>query len=488
MKEGKIFFKYLRKAGRHLRAKTIMIILDGFDYTFIRKNIDRLVFFKQLYEKGYLCSLESVVPADSIPSWTTIYTGLNPAEHGVLESIDYLDFKNKVKGNYSVIQGNSFWDVLGNQGKKVFIFNPFMAYPAWNVNGLMISGPVFEGGDVSTNRPDLIELSSMPSIGGMVDHPTDKEMKKFYEETMELSQKQFDTFHKYFKRDKYDFAFLGITTPDRMQHFLWRYTDPDDCTYPKNGRLKNSILQMYQFMEKNVKKIMDSYGEEYNVIVISDHGHGRRCEKTFYINQWLISQGFIKDKNKKQRVIEFTKNSAFQFLATFHIVESGTKFFKKFRLAHKVKNADYVFSDKKEKVYAPKFDGCNPFGGIIVTRTEFTSDEEYEMMRQKIIDGLLEVKDNGKPIMIWVKRREEIYTGAKVSNYPDIVYQMKPEYGVDRGLFGKRIFGINAMHEVLSGGHQLLGVIMGNREDVKDVRSVLNIYEYIIKISGGTEG
>ena len=90
----------------------------------------------------------------------------------------------------------------------------------------------------------------------------------------------------------------------------------------------------------------------------------------------------------------------FRFLATFHIVESGTKFFKQFKFAHKVKNADYVFSDKKQKVYAPKFDGCNPFGGIMVNRSEFDSDEEYEVMRQKIIDGLLQIKDHGQPIMI----------------------------------------------------------------------------------------
>ena len=167
------------------KKKTIMIILDGLDYTYIEKNLDKFHFFKNLYDNKKLCPLESVVPADSIPSWTTIYTGLNPAEHGVLESIDYLDFKNKVKGDYSVIQGHSFWDVLSEEGKKVFIFNPFMAYPAWNVNGLMICGPVFEGGDVSTNRPDLVDMKTMPSIGGMVDHPTDKEMPKFFENTMD---------------------------------------------------------------------------------------------------------------------------------------------------------------------------------------------------------------------------------------------------------------------------------------------------------------
>ena len=462
------------------KKKTIMVILDGLDYEYIEKNLKQFPFYKKLYENKKLCPLESVVPADSIPSWTTIYTGLNPAEHGVLESIDYLDFKNKIKGDYSVIQGHSFWDVLSKEGKKVFIFNPFMAYPAWDVNGLMICGPVFEGGGVSTNRPDLVDMKSMPSIGGMVDHPTDKEMSRFFQETMELSQKQFDTFQK----DVYDFAFLGVTTPDRMQHFLWRYTDPGDRTYPGKNKLQNAILEMYQLMEKNVKRLMEEYDKNYNVVVISDHGHGRRCEKTFYINQWLISQGMIKDKGKKKRTIEYAKNSMLKILATFFIVEAGTKFFKQFKLAHKVKNADYVFSDKKQKIYAPKFDGCNPFGGIMVTRSEFASVEEYEAMRQKIIDGLLLLKDHDQSVMIWVKRREEIYEGEKVENYPDIVYRMRPEYGVDRGLYGKKLFGINAMHEVLSGGHKFLGVIMGNREDTKNVKSVLNIHKYIVNISG----
>lgn len=479
---------YGRKAMVNIKKKTIMVILDGLDFEFIEKNLESLKFFKRLYDKEQLCQLESVVPADSIPSWTTIYTGKNPAQHGVLESIDYLDFKNKVKGDYSVIQGNSFWDTLSREGKKVFVFNPFMAYPAWNVNGLMICGPVFEGGDVSTNKPDEVDMESMPDIGGMVEQPTNKEMYSFYKKTMELSQKQFNTFHKYFNKEKYDFAFLGVTTPDRMQHFLWRYNDEGDRTYPKgNNPLKGSILSMYQLMEKNVQKIIDDYGNEYNVVVISDHGHGRRCEKTFYINQWLIENGIIRDKSKKKRAIEYTKNTMFKIMADLRCVRTGTQFFKKFKFAHKVKNADYVFSGDKGKVYAPKFDGTNPFGGIMVNRQKFNTDEEYEQMRQKIIDGLLEVKDKGKPIMIWVKRREEIYAGEKVENYPDIVYRMLPDYGVDRGLYGKRLFGINAMHEIISGGHQFVGVIMGNRDDMKNVKSVLNIHDYIVHISGGED-
>lgn len=461
------------------KKKTIMVILDGLDYSYIKENLSSFKLLKNLFENGRLTSLESVIPADSIPSWMTIYTGLSPAEHGIIESIDYLNFKKKLKGDYSMIKDKSFWDVISRQHKKVFVFNPFMAYPAWNVNGLMISGSVFEGGGTSTNRPDLVDMVDLPALGGLVDHPTEKTMPQFLQDNLKLTQEQFDSFHKYFKSGKYDFAFLGILTSDRMQHFMWKYTDPEDRCYKKGNKFQGAILQTYLLMEKNIEKIMDDYGHEYNVVVISDHGHGRRCQKTFYINQWLINEGIISDKSKKKRVIEYAKNTTLRIFAKIGCVETGTSFLKKFKFAHKVKNADYVFNNKG-KVFAPKFDGCNPFGGISINRQEFESDAEYEAMSQKIIDGLMRVKDNDKPIMMWVKCREDIYNGKKVKNYPEIVYQMDSDYGVDRGLYGKRLFGINAMHEIISGGHKFKGVIFGNRDDVKDVKTVLNIHKYIV--------
>ena len=242
---------------------------------------------------------------------------------------------------------------------------------------------------------------------------------------------------------------------------------------------------MYRLMEQNVRRIMDQYADRYNVVVISDHGHGRRCEKTFYINQWLVSQGLIPDKSLKKRGIEYLKNAVFYFLAKNHIVEPGTRFFKKFRFAHKVKNADHIFKGNGERIHAPRFDGCNPFGGVNVARDLFPSEEAYEAARQQIIDGLLQVQDNGTPVVLWAKRREDIYPGPQVGNYPSIVYKMKDCYGVDRGLFGKRLFGISPMHEVVSGGHRLHGVIMGSRKDVTQVNSLLQVYDYIRRITCG---
>lgn len=465
-----------------MKNKTLFIILDGLDYIYIEKNIEKLKTFKGMKAKKRFRALPSVIPADSIPSWITIYTGLNPAQHGVIESIDYLNFKAQVQGDYSIIKGLSVWDHLGERGKKCFVFNPFMAYPAWDINGLMVSGPVFEGGEISTNRPDVVDVSNLPHIGGMVDQPTDKQMPEFFKDTMKLSQDQFNAFHQYFSTGEYDFGFLGITTPDRIQHFLWRYTDTEDRTYPGKNQLQNSILEMYQLMDRNTGEMINRYGDDYNIVVISDHGHGRRCQKTFYVNEWLIQSGFIKDKRRKKRCIEYAKNKTLRILASVKQVERGTRFLKKFKFAHKVKNADYVFKSNDAAVFAPKFDGCNPYGGISVKREKFASDTAYEAMRLKIIDGLMKVQDHGKNIVQWAKRREDIYEGAKVENYPEIIYHMNVDYGVDRGLYGKHLFGINAMHEVLSGGHMPNGVIMSNEPIPENIQSVHEISNYIISL------
>ncbi len=466
-----------------MKKKTILMILDGLDYTYIKNNIEKFPLFSKWYNNGQLGKLNSVVPADSVPSWITIYTGENPAEHGILLTIDYLNEKQKVPGQAAVIKGKSFWDKIGDKGNKVFVFNPFIASPAWDVNGVMVCRSTLEEvNEITTNRPDIVDVENLDLGGTLRNNPNMKELPKFLEDTWEMTDNQFGNFHKYFKRGEYDLGFLGVTTPDRLQHLTWKYTDPEDRCYPKNNPFQNVIEEGYKYFEKEIQKMVDEYGDEYNIIVISDHGHGRRCQKVFYVNQWLIKNGFIEDKSRKKRIIEYCKNATLTFLARIHKVQVGTNFLKKFSAAHKVKNAEHVFKSKGA-VYAPNFDGVNPFGGIAVKREEFSSDEEYENKREEIMDALKQVTHNGKPIMKYVKRREEIYTGTYVENYPEIVYRMDNDYGVDRGLFGKRIFGISPFHEIISGGHRFEGVIMSTDADIiKGVESVEQMHELMCSL------
>ncbi|NLO37245.1 MAG: hypothetical protein GX112_12970 [Clostridiaceae bacterium] len=461
------------------KRKTILIVIDGLDYAYIAQHSHAFSLFRTLLENNRLNRLESVVPGDSIPAWITIYTGLNPATHGVIESIDYMNFKSKSAGDYSQIKGHCIWDELSRRGRKVLVFNPFLAYPAWDVNGLMISGPVFESGRVTTNKADQVDLADLPSLGGLVDHPSKKAMNSFLSENLKLTREQFSAFRRCLSRETYDFAFLGILTADRIQHFLWRFADDGKHAAPKSNRLSGAIKETYLLMENMIGEILNEFGDAYHVIVISDHGHGPRCRKTFYINQWLINERFICEADQKKRAVEYAKHAVLLGLEKMHAVEAGVGFFKRFAFAHKVKNAGYLFK-AKGACYAPHFDGTNPYGGIRVFREAFSSDEAYEAERIRIISGLLKVRDAGKPVIIWAKRGEDIYPGSRTDHYPEIVYCMDPEYGVDRGLFGKRLFGSNAFCKIISGGHRSSGVIAGNADGTEHVVSILNVYDYIL--------
>ena len=50
------------------KDKTILMILDGLDYSYIVQNINKFTLFKQWFDEKRLHALNSVVPADSVPS------------------------------------------------------------------------------------------------------------------------------------------------------------------------------------------------------------------------------------------------------------------------------------------------------------------------------------------------------------------------------------------------------------------------------------
>ena len=80
------------------KGKVVLLGFDGMDYDLTKEMIDKglLPNLKKLSENGSFAPLLSVFPPDSIPSWITTYTGLDPSDHGILEHVNYLlgDEKN----------------------------------------------------------------------------------------------------------------------------------------------------------------------------------------------------------------------------------------------------------------------------------------------------------------------------------------------------------------------------------------------------------
>ena len=89
--------------------KVILLGFDGMDFDLTSDLIKQghLPNLKKLADSGGFSPLLSVFPPDSIPSWITVYTGLNPSEHGILEHVNYLlDKKGETSIDTSVFHKN----------------------------------------------------------------------------------------------------------------------------------------------------------------------------------------------------------------------------------------------------------------------------------------------------------------------------------------------------------------------------------------------
>ena len=103
------------------------------------------------------------------------------------------------------------------------VINPFLAYPAWDVNGVMIAGPVFVDGTASITGIDASDLPPLPQLGGIVTFPNKTTVGPFVEQTLADTRAQADFGRAVLTQVEPDLFFINLLTVDRIKHFLWRY-------------------------------------------------------------------------------------------------------------------------------------------------------------------------------------------------------------------------------------------------------------------------
>ena len=256
--------------------RVVVLGFDGFDLQVGRKLLTDLPNLREAADEGRLFELRSVYPPDSVPAWTTIYTGLPPYRHGIIDSIDYLDARKTRDIDATLLRGRTFWDAASQAGKRVCIVNPFMAYPAWPVNGIMVSGPVFEGGETTAHPSDILKCYQPPPLGGFVDFPKQAELGDFAARTKYLTKELARYGLQLLEKTPWDFFFICFLTIDRIQHFFWRYWDEADPTYPGLSQHSLVIPSFYKLYDDIFGQFKRAIGEDVSLLLISDHGHGRR--------------------------------------------------------------------------------------------------------------------------------------------------------------------------------------------------------------------
>lgn len=472
--------------------KVVLLGFDGMDYDLTRTMIDagKLPNFKRLEEQGSFSPLLSVFPADSIPSWITTFTGLDPSDHGVLDHVNYiLGDQSEAVIDTSVFHQKTFWDRIGAEaGASVCVINPFMAYPVWPVNGVMVSGPVFIAGDVQVSNTDAVDGLDIPqSIGGLEDLPTRETMAAFLAKAIHETKEQADFGVAMLQKNQPDFFFQTFLTSDRIQHFLWRYCDPSDPTHPGSNEVENGIDQFFHEADVILGRFLDTLGNDDIIMVMSDHGHGMRCTHCFNFNEYFRRQGYLKSasgesKLNKKIIVEKLKNRVLKFLNDNDMEEYIGKIAKLVPNAKALKKGTHIASYHDSMCYAPDFAGSNPFGGVKINRENV---DDYEGFRQKLMDELSLIKYDNTPLFKWLKPRESMYNGKHIDRYPDILYEMNPRVGTGFAMHTD-LFMANPTHKKISGGHKKNGIFFVNKAQELSVQQddckISNMYSSILSL------
>jgi predicted AlkP superfamily phosphohydrolase/phosphomutase len=82
--------------------------------------------------------------------------------------------------------------------------------------------------------------------------------------------------------------------PDRVQHMMFRYFDPQHPLWTEEGSAKwgGSILQSYQQMDQVVGDVMQKMPAGTKLMIVSDHGFAS-FRRSMNYNTWLAKNGFM---------------------------------------------------------------------------------------------------------------------------------------------------------------------------------------------------
>jgi len=450
-------------------SRLVILGIDALDPDLIRKWKQDLPNMSRVMETGAYRRLESTRPPDSIPAWVTIFTGMHPWEHGIVETMDYLDFKARSSLDTSALVGKTFWDRASDAGKRVCVINPLLAYPVWKLNGVMVNGPVFVTGEVQAEPPEILTTYDIPELGGMTDFPSKSEIPSFIERTEFVTRDLARFGLELLERERWDLFFLSFLTLDRVMHYLWRYMDPEDPTYPGRNEFEDAIRSFFILFDDIIGDFMERISPDQSLLIVSDHGHRMRPPNAVFLNEVLRREGYLAGRRggagplNPVAIVERAKNT---FLTVMQKLDLEDWVYRVAQMIPKdkrksLKSSSYATDKGSSLAWVSDVGGGTSFSGIEINRPLVeASGRDYESFRDNLISLLLSLKDErGEQVVLYARRREDGFTGRGADRYPDIVFELKPTYGVDRTLYCGTL-GTSTTHKKVSGGHAQFGVFM----------------------------
>lgn len=447
--------------------KLLVIGIDSMDAVLVEKYSDHLKFFPELSKTSSPIKMKSVFPPDSDTAWASIYTGLNPARHGVVHFVDPIVktsiYETTDYLNSEPIRKKTFWDFAGENGKKVCVVFPHLGYPPWEVNGIMVSRDT-KNARVQCSPEDIgIEIDA-EKIAMPKRIPNSRSEYDSYISTLrKVINQEFMVGEQAIRNAEWDLFFIYSSALDFVQHIFWNFCDPNDPMFPgESNPLRNTILDFYRLYDQLIGDLVACTDDQTAVMVLSDHGHCMRPVNLVNINEVLRQKGFLVSREKKtishRYLAEKLKRIVVNTVQRTALRSTALKLLRKFPVIAEVYAVPSTIDFSRTIAHCTDLSGMKSYsyGGIVIRREHLNSDEEYERTRQEIIDLLskMTLEHSDEKVFQWVCSREELYEGNFLDRYPDILFKIQEGIGAGWAIH-EPIFTKSSTHSFYPGSHCL---------------------------------
>ena len=438
------------------KHKTFYLVgIDSAALWILKRLKDRKGFeaFSKLLDRNLITDLESTLLPLTAPSWSTIYTGLEPRQHGVPEFLvvnkDYvLDV-----AYFKPSETPPFYYTLAKSGFKCLVITPAMDtdLPPQDIrNNLdIITGFPLKP---KTNSKRLGALMKKYGFEGEPDIENDFNNGRVSE--AELANAYASSIRKralvaenQMKESDYEFVYVCFTETDRIQHFM--INKPDSDKY---------LLEIYSEISNFIDYLMCIVDERGGALaIVSDHG-SQYIRNEFLVNSWLIANKYAtlkepahgKEDSKKSESggasTKYKLREALMHSGLRNLYERMPYFMK--RLAFEVFSllSSSVNSSSYNRILLSDLDmkKTKLFGAITVlpVSTIWINDDRFskgtvkrnekEQLKKELIKKLSSIRDDEEnKLIVKVIDGQEYYKGIKKFIPPDIIFEVEPNYTVD---------------------------------------------------------